>query len=141
MLYSRAPRRARRSHGRTAARITRPRNFSAEDSCANIRGFRHSRPVPPEAHFSDSQRLEINVPGHSYGVRVAQANAARVLDSVQKLILVDPSWGRDVSLAHIENEHGDDGDFVLGGDFAKLDFRPLEKDLVCRRSSSPDALI
>jgi len=62
-------------------------------------------------------------------VRVAQANAARVLDSVQKLILVDPSWGRDVSLAHIENEHGDDGDFVLGGDFAKLDFRPLEKDL------------
>jgi len=25
--------------------------------------------------------------------------------------------------------HADDGDFVLGGDFVKLDFHPLEKDL------------
>jgi proline iminopeptidase len=142
---------------------------------------------------------KINVLGHSYGGMVAQAYAARFPDAVQSLILVDTSWGAEMSLAHIENEHnelknqypetwekelsaherglhscskefqeaadetrefsasmlffdplqieklvqtggppnrkvtcsirGDDADFVLGGDFAKLDLRPQLKGL------------
>jgi proline iminopeptidase len=46
---------------------------------------------------------KINVLGHSYGGMVAQAYALRYPDSVQKLILVDASWGGEMSQAHRDN--------------------------------------
>ena len=48
---------------------------------------------------------KINVLGHSYGGMVAQAYALRYPESVQKVILVDSSWGAEMSRALIDNSN------------------------------------
>lgn len=50
---------------------------------------------------------KINLLGHSYVGMVAQAFALRFPDSVEKLILVDTSWGPEMSLAHEENRRNE----------------------------------
>jgi proline iminopeptidase len=73
-------------------RATESRQYTFARDVENVEGLRKALGLG-----------KINLIGHSYGGMVAQAFALRFPDSVEKLILVDTSWGAEMSHAHREN--------------------------------------
>jgi proline iminopeptidase len=74
-------------------RATDPHEYTFARDVENVEGLRKALELG-----------KISVLGHSYGGMVAQAYALQFPDSVQKLILVDTSWGAEMSQAHGENK-------------------------------------
>ncbi len=73
-------------------RAREPHEYSFTRDVENVEGLRKALGLG-----------KISLLGHSYGGMVAQAFALRFPDSVEKLILVDTSWGAEMTLAHGEN--------------------------------------